>query len=273
MMCLQKGTPVDDFPFPGGWESDVDKEYFGPENQLTHLMCKVPNLKYRLHTILDLKPDSMLQGSINDLLIEAKAIDAEVYALSSYMLPICGHRTVGVCNSITEDLANAFFWLGPIEMYNDLFAATFINFCRVSRISCQIIIMSCYTWLGQNLNDTMALERRLKSVAMIQRLTDEICASIPFHFCPDFFLNGGALSEFSTSKFYLINMLHLFAAVARLENIDLVLTRTTQLLNLAHLGRFSCSGHYFSALIGSICLLIKTNGCLDGSDLFVVYGD
>ena len=201
MMCMQKGIPVDDFPFPGGWESDVDKEYFGPENQLTHLMCKVPNLKYRLQTILGLKPDSALQDSINNLLDEAETIDAEVCALSSYMLPICGHRTVGICNSITEDLENAFFWLGPIEIYNDLFASTFINFCRISRISCQFILMSCYMWLGQNLNDTTALERRLKCEAMTQRLTDEICASVPFHFRPEFFLNGGLLSEFSTSKY------------------------------------------------------------------------
>ena len=105
MMCMQKGTPVDDIPFPGGWESDVDKDYFGPENQLTHLMCKVPNLKYRLQTILSLKPHPSLHENINSLLFEAEAIDAEIFALFSYMLPICGHRTVGICNSTTEDLA------------------------------------------------------------------------------------------------------------------------------------------------------------------------
>ena len=200
MMCLQKGTPVDDFPLPGGWASDVDKEHFGPENQLTHLMCKVPTLKHRLKAILGLYPDPVLRESIMGLVLEAEAIDTEVAALHSQMLPVCGHRTVGICNSVTEDWANAFFWPGPIEVYNDLFAATFINFCRISRISCQHIIASCYTWLGQNMGDALALERSLKSVSRTQRITDEICASVPFHLRPDFLTNGALSGEFLTGE-------------------------------------------------------------------------
>ena len=157
-------------------------------------------------------------------------------------------------------------------MYNDLFAATFINFCRVSRISCQFIIMSCYMWLGQNLGDTMALQRRLKFEAMTQRLTDEICASVPFHFRPDFFLNGGLLSEFSTSKYFIINMLLSFATAVKLKCIDLMLTHTFQPLNSAHLGRSSYFGLCFSVSTDSICLLIKIIGSLDVFGLYVTYG-
>ena len=191
---------MDDFPLPGGWASDVDKENFGPDNQLTHLMCKVPNLKHRLKLLVCLDRDPTLQESITSLVAEAEEIDTKVAALQLHMLPICGHRTVGICNSYTEDWANAFFWPGPIEAYSDLFAASFINLCRISRLSCQHIIISCYTWLGQNTGDAVALERSLRSGSKAQQLIDEICASVPFHLCPNYIMNGALSGDLLTSE-------------------------------------------------------------------------
>ena len=190
---------MDDFPMPGGWARDMDLEH-GPESLLSHLMCKVPNLKYRLKCVQGSNATPALEEEIMEIIAEAEEVDEKIAGLLHHMLATCGARTVGIYNVVTEDLRKSAFWPGPIEIFDDLFAATFINFCRIAKMSCQRIITTSYTWLQEKLDRRVAAEQGWRARATIGRHTDEICATVPFFFCPNFFMNGGMPIDFPTSQ-------------------------------------------------------------------------
>jgi hypothetical protein len=80
-----------------------------------------------------------------------------------------------------EDVESAAEWPGPQHTYEDVFIANIVNDYRVSRIFCHSVILGCVTWMAIEEEDHGIEERCRRARFVIQSMTDEIAASVPFH--------------------------------------------------------------------------------------------
>ena len=141
-----------------------------------------------------LEEESLQAHQIFDLVHRAQRIDSLLSRwfskLPSNWLP----RHVGCCKDSIGVPELAHYWPGPVHSYCDIYAAYTVNIYRVFRTHVHQVISSAQNALetlygGQTMSETFFEEitrQKSCSQAIIQGLTDEVCASVPFYLYRDF---------------------------------------------------------------------------------------
>ena len=172
---------MDEFPGPDGWASDPDDDEENPEPKLSRMCVQIPGLRARTKTLITSPFDVDKKEEAEILTEAASKIDYELSIWAATLPPLFGYKSVAIPRPVPDDLATAEMWPGPVHVYEDLITAALMNHYRLSRISCQDVVMECAEWLAQE-HDGPSTNRHLDyGRVIVQQMIDEICASVPFH--------------------------------------------------------------------------------------------
>lgn len=198
------------FPAERGWLSDL----FDEENQVYERQARevieLSQLVAKKRCLVGRRRSSETTAAMQDLLSKAYECDQGMKKWRSRLPDHWHPRTIAYVNTIPDDIniPSACAWIGPVHVYRDLHIASMTNKHRGCRAMCAQLVMEILTWL---LPDMYHLDHRyLQARHVEQEMTDEMCASIPYHFGlwaekPG---NDGPVGEWNRESFTALPLVH-----------------------------------------------------------------
>ncbi|CAA9957188.1 C6 finger domain protein [Pyrenophora teres f. maculata] len=181
--CVQRSKPVDSFPSKAGWIGQGDIHNENAANRLTLICIDLPSLRARANTLTNMPYDPAYESEAKQILDFAQLVDGNLEEWYRTLPPEWRPRIIGVVSELipSEELSLAAKWPGEQHVYHDVPLASIMNDYRVCRIFCTRVIMACVEWLNSGPNYRDGDIAWNKSVYVIQKMVDEICACVPFH--------------------------------------------------------------------------------------------
>lgn len=179
--AVQQHKPVDDFPGPKGWLSDLP-DIETDAAKLLECSIALPgfvsNAKYSLQQHRTAASTKDIEKLLNQGLSFQQTLRKwELYMPSKWTY----QSTPGVtCTVDQETVDDMEAWPGPMHTYEDINIASIRNNNRVNQMLCSSIVMNALRWLDPTtyVND----ERYTTAKNRVQGLVDDVCYSVPFHF-------------------------------------------------------------------------------------------
>ncbi|KAF2808082.1 uncharacterized protein BDZ99DRAFT_447247 [Mytilinidion resinicola] len=178
--CVQRSIPVTEFPGEYGWIGSEHSEE-NAANRLTLISIDLPNVRTRAHDLLTSEKTPETEAEVLSLIGYAEMVDANLENWAHTLPDDWNFSTTKMVYDMPEDVENADEWPGPQHTYGDVFIANIVNDYRVSRIFCQSVILGCVTWMALEREDHQIERKCARARFVIQSMTDEIAASVPFH--------------------------------------------------------------------------------------------
>lgn len=191
--AIQQHKPIDDFPGPKNWLSDLADSHLG---NMKWVECSIAPLRFVKNGKYLFAQERTAQSNreISDLLEQALATQQSLRKWEPHIPSKWAHRAASsVSYSLELDQIDEMdTWPGPLHTYEDVNVASIRNNSRVNQMLCSSIIIESLRWLDSDdcTNDT----RYRTAKHRLQSLVDEICYCVPFH------LWGQVLGENSTSE-------------------------------------------------------------------------
>ncbi|KAF2229330.1 hypothetical protein EV356DRAFT_537338 [Viridothelium virens] len=164
-----------------------------------------------------LEDETWTTHQIFDLLNRAQRIESLLCTWFAKLPEEWLPQIVGSCEELFDPPELAQYWPGPVHSYCDLYTAYTVNIYRVFRTNVHQVILNAQSmletlYLGQEMSETLLEEtskQKACSKAIIQDLTNEVCASVPFHLYNDFEDSSKLPKQVSnaTRAYYLLNPL------------------------------------------------------------------
>ena len=201
-LAVQQKKPIDDFPGPRGWLSDIEKskassfDLIEPSIQLPSILSKAKDITY-----LEYTPETT--DNVTILLQEACKVQQSLTDLELYMPLNWGYQSVANVGETfnSKDIEQIEVWPGPIHIYKDVRTASIRNYFRISQMLCSSVVMDTLKWLHPK--KYMADDRYANARNQTQAAVDDICYSVPFHLCERPVNEKGRANDFSRSgKFF-----------------------------------------------------------------------
>ena len=175
-MCLARGQSLQGLIGKFSHVADADDSNFG--NRLTGICLIIPELKNQALEITQLSERSPdIVADAKTILYSGVSVDQELNTWATAN-PWLSQYDVLQTSSIS--------WLEESEyphgvhLYQDLASAAIWNNYRIARIQLNINLLRILRWLGPH--QTQRFEEQYKSrMSVIQRMVDEVSASIPYH--------------------------------------------------------------------------------------------
>ena len=178
--AIQQRKPIDDFPGPKGWLSDIQDDQLEAFN-LIEFSITLPNLLSRSKDTLSREYSPETSIEVQSLLDEAQNIQNALLSWETQIPEEWAYRSVAHVSLSVDPtkVEETEAWPGPMHMYNDLHISSIRNNIRVSQMLCSSVLIDALKWLHPEsyLDD----ERYCSARNRLQDLVDEICYSVPFH--------------------------------------------------------------------------------------------
>jgi hypothetical protein len=161
-----------------GFSSGQDSQSIA--NKLTVITTKIPDLRQKGKRLLQDHPMSWSTAyAISALMIELQNVDRELitWVLD---LPQSWRYTILPEGSQLNDSSSEQLYPGSVHDYPDLWVSAQWNVYRTYRILCQSLIFNCLERLIPPA-ELKSTKEYFRATASLQRLANEICASVPFH--------------------------------------------------------------------------------------------
>ncbi|KAI9717095.1 MAG: hypothetical protein M1828_007428 [Chrysothrix sp. TS-e1954] len=154
------------------WVVD-DPEY--PGTRLTAIMSEVVSIQIRAKEILSHPNGLDTLGLVENLLIKAKDVDADLCKWSLSLRPSWQFTWLEADEACTPGYAFG----THVHTYKTLWIARIWNAFRTARIKLQATV-SDLLGLSNLLGGISAIDEQVKTQNILQRMVDEVCASVPF---------------------------------------------------------------------------------------------
>ncbi|KAI9816487.1 MAG: hypothetical protein M1827_001619 [Pycnora praestabilis] len=177
--CIVKSKPVDDLPFDEEETENPWKQ--NAATRLTIYTLKIPALRVAAKGLLASPFNQASIGETKQLLQDAKEIDETLASWPNSLPKEWNYVTISRTDVFPENIETADSYPGNIDVYYDLQVASTWNSYRTCRLFILEIMMQCIVRLAPSPNDVNGDPDYLSVFETIQRLLNELCATVPFY--------------------------------------------------------------------------------------------
>ena len=161
-----------------------------PGNRLTLIAERLPALRASFNSVLQEVMSTRVALEILKLMGNTRLLDQELAGWTFELPDFCRYHSAGWLDFELEDPESSPCYPGPIDTYYNIFVSNLWGNYRMYRIFCQGLIICCIKRLFPQ-NQWERIQEYCSAVKILQRLADEVCASVPFHIGPNHYFNSG----------------------------------------------------------------------------------
>lgn len=178
--AVQQHKPIDDFPGPKGWLSDLPDDTTGAF-KILECSIALPYFVSNAKSLIDREKTDESIKEVTKLLEQALETQQAFRNWELYMPSKWAPRsTASVSCTIDQDqIEDMEAWPGPMHTYEDVNVSSIRNNNRVNQMLCSSIVIDTLRWLDPA--GYTSDERYDNAKNRVQSLVDDICYSVPFH--------------------------------------------------------------------------------------------